>query len=108
MPKKLSGWRWMPIVFVVLSSLWTAAMVGSLFYSLLFPNQDCRHIVRALEGRETLSDQLNRLVQQVTGSVGRMKRAIQVAAYYHTSVDYNVKESHTENQIQISYLAWFE
>jgi hypothetical protein len=107
MPKKVSGWRWVPIVLLIVSSLWTVAITGPLFYSLLFPTKDSQHIVRALEGRETLNADLSPLLQ-ATSSAGQLKRAIQVGAYFHASADYNAKESHTEKTIQLSYLAWFE
>jgi hypothetical protein len=41
-------------VLFVMSSLWMAAFVVPLFYSVLFPNGDIQHIVRAFEGKETL------------------------------------------------------
>jgi hypothetical protein len=102
---KLTG-RAVPIVLLVLSSLWMAATVFPLFYSLLFPNADIRHIVRALEGRETLSGDMAPLVQQVTGSAGPLKRAVQVAAYF--SEEYRVRAPRRTKTTEISYLAWFE
>jgi hypothetical protein len=104
----LTRWssRATPILFLVLSSLWVAATTFPLFYSLLFPNADIEHTVRALEGRETLSGDMAHLVQQVTGSVGRLKRAIQIAAYF--SAEYKVRAPRTTKTAQVSYLAWFE
>ena len=99
--------RVVPLALLVISCLWMAAAVSSLFYSLLFPNADIRHIVRALEGRETLRSDLAPLAE-ATNSVGRLKRAIQVAAYVGASVDYKYGESHTTKTTQLSYLAWFE
>jgi hypothetical protein len=71
-----------PILFLVLSGLWVAATIFPLFYSLLFPNADLKHIVGALEGREYLSGDLAPLAERITNSVGRLKRARQVAAYW--------------------------
>lgn len=95
-------------VVFVLSVVWAAAINFPLFYSLLFPSQDIQQIIRALEGRETLGGDLAPLSQEVNGSAGQMRRAIQVGAYWHVSGDYNIKESHTTRTTQLSYLAWFE
>ena len=97
-----------PILFLVLSALWMGWTVFPFFYSLLFPNADSQHIVRALEGKETLSGDVARLVQQITGSVGRLNRAIQIAAYFGGSAEYKNGESHTTKTTEVSYLAWFE
>src|SRR5258708_25213277 len=84
-----------PTLFLVLSVLWMGATIFPLFYSLLFPNADIQHIVRALEGSETLSGDLARLVKQVTDSGGQLRRAIQVAAYWQVSQKYKNREGHT-------------
>ena len=102
---KLSS-RAAPAVLLVLSSLWMALTVSPLLYSLLFPNPDIKHIVSALKGKEILSGDVGRLVQQVTGSVGQMRRAIQVTAY--SSVEYKIVEPRKTRKTQVSYLAWFE
>src|SRR5437899_833292 len=94
-----------PILFLVLSSLWVAATIFPLFYSLLFPNVDIQHIIRALEGSETLSGDVAPLIQQVTGSVGQLKRAVQIAAYWSASVEYKAGQSHTTKTTELSYLA---
>lgn len=99
--------RVVPLVLLVISSLWMAASVFPLFYSLCFPNTDIRHIVRAFEGKETLRADLAPL-GEATNSVGRLKRAIQVAAYLGASAEYKHGESHTTKTTQLSYLAWFE
>jgi|SRR5579859_2949552 len=78
---KLSS-RVAPTVLLVLSSVWMAAAIFLLLYSLLFPNADIKHIVRALEGREALSGEVSRLVAQVTNSVGPLRRAIPIGAYW--------------------------
>ena len=96
-----------PRALLVISSVWMAVVVSPLFYSLLFPNADIRHIVRALEGRETLRSDLAPLAE-ATNSVGRLKRAIQVAAYFGASAEYKHGESHTTRTTQLSYLTWFE
>jgi hypothetical protein len=97
-----------PILLLVLSTLWMAWTVFPLFYSLLFPNADIQHIVRALEDREALRGDLAPLTEQVTSSVGRLKRAVQIAAYWGTSAEYKVGQSHTAKTTELSYLAWFE
>jgi len=99
--------RAVPLVLLVISSVWMAALVFPLFYSLCFPNADIRHIVRAFEGKETLQKDLAPL-REATLSVGRLKRAIQVAAYLGASAGYEHGESHTAKTTELSYLAWFE
>ena len=103
---RLKG-RAVPLVLLVISSLWLAAVVFPLFYSLLRPNADIRHIVLAFEGKEALRADLAPLAE-ATNSVGRLKRAIQVAAYFGASAEYKHGESHTTKTTQLSYLAWFE
>jgi hypothetical protein len=95
-------------VLLVLSSLWTVATLSPLFYSLLFPNQDIQHIVRALEGRETLREELTPLVRGTIDTSGHLKRAIQVGAYFYASAEQKLRESHTTKEVEIAYLAWFE
>ncbi len=96
-----------PAVLLVLSSFWMVAAVFPLFYSLLFPNADIRHIVRALEGRELLRPELTPLLEPMTSSGGRLKRAIQVAVYWGASAEQKIGESHTTKTTEVSYLAWF-
>lgn len=103
---RLKG-RAVPLVLLVISSLWVVAFVLPLLISFLFPNADIQHIVRAFEGKETLGEELAPLAK-VTNSVGRLKHAIQVAAYWGTSVEYKHGESHTTKTTELSYLAWFE
>jgi hypothetical protein len=100
--------RAFPIVLLVLSSLWMAATILLLFYSLFFPNADIKHVVRALEGRETLSKDAELLVEQVTSSLGQLKRAIPIGAYWGGSAEYEIGESHTTKTIEVYYFAWFE
>ena len=96
------------MVLLVLSSLWMAATILLLFYSLFFPNADIKHVVRALEGRETLSKDVEPLVEQVTSSLGQLKRAIPIGAYWGGSAEYKGGESHTTKTIEVYYCAWFE
>jgi uncharacterized protein (DUF952 family) len=100
--------RGVACVLLVLSIVWTAVAICPLLYSLLFPTQDIQRIVRALEGSETLGEDLAPLTQQVTNSAGRLRRAIQVGAFWRISGDYNIKTSHSSKSAQLSYLAWFE
>lgn len=102
---KLSN-RAAPAALLILSSLWMALIIIPFFYSLLFPNADIKHVVLALEGREILSGDLGRLVKQITGSVGHLRRAIQVTA--SSSVKYKLVEPRTTKTTQVSYVAWFE
>ena len=95
-------------VLFVFSIVWAAAINGPVLYSLLRPRQDIQQIIRALEGRETLSGDLAPLSREVTDSAGLMRRAMLVGAYWHVSGNYNIKESHTTRTSQLSYLAWFE
>ena len=97
-----------PAIFLIFSGLWMAAMFFLLFYALWFPNDDIRHVVLALEGRETLSRDVEPLVEQLTSSIGRLKRAIPVGAYLGASAEYEMGESHTTKTIEVYYLAWFE
>lgn|SRR5215472_11994369 len=80
---RLSG-RAAPAFLLVFSSLWMLGTILPLCYSLLFPNPEIKHIVRAFEGREDLEGHLAPLAS-VTNSVGRLKRAIQVTAYWGVS-----------------------
>jgi len=100
--------RALPIVLLVFSSLWMAATVLPLFYSLLFPNHDIQRIVRALEGRETLPESWAPLAEQIVNQAGHLRRAIQVSVYWQVEANYNIKKSHKTRKTQISYLAWFE
>ena len=79
-------------VLFVLSIVWAAAINGPVLYSLLRPRQDIQQIIRAFEGRETLSGDLAPLSREVTDSAGLMRRAMLVGAYWHVSVYYNIKE----------------
>lgn len=99
--------RAVPPVLLVISSLWMAAFALPLFYSLCFPNADILHVVRAFEGKEALRSDLAPLAH-VTNSVGRLKRAIPVAAYFGAATEYKHGESHSTKTTQLSYLAWFE
>lgn len=100
--------RAVPLVLMILSALWTAAIFFPLVYSVLSPTKDIQQIVGALEGHESLPAEFATLTQGAIDSVGKLKRAIQVGAYWHASADYNPKASHTTKTTQISYLAWFE
>ncbi len=104
---RLKG-RAVPLVLLVISSLWMAAVLLPFFYSLVFPNVDIRHIVWALEGRETLQGNLAHMVEQITSSGGHLKRGIQVAIYWGGSAEYKIGESHTTRTTDVAYLAWFE
>lgn len=105
--KRLSS-RASSIVLLVLSSLCTAWAFSPFVYSLVFPSQDIQHIVGALEGRETIREELAPLVQQNIDACGHLTRAIQVHTYWHASAEQTFKESHATKEIEVSYLAWFE
>lgn len=75
---KLKG-RAVPALLLVISSLWTAAIFGSLLYSLLFPNKDIRHLVWALEGRRNVPEDWSPLSQQITDSAGLLNEQFQLA-----------------------------
>ena len=97
------------LVLLVVSLIWAAAILGPLFYSCLFPNPDIRRTLMVLKGREELmTDDLIPLVQQVTDSVGKLQRAIQVGSSWQMSEDLNVKASHITRVTRASYIAWFD
>jgi hypothetical protein len=73
-----------------------------------FPNRDIQHIVRALEGRETLREESTPLVRGTIDTFGHLRRAIQVGAYFYASAEQTLKESHTTKRVEVSYLAWLE
>lgn len=100
--------RVLPLVFLIISLLWLTAVVSPLIYSLLFPTKDIQQIVRALEGRESVREELTPLIQHVSNAAGRMDHAIPVGAYWHTSMEYNAKQSHRTKETELSYLAWFQ
>jgi hypothetical protein len=102
------SYRAAPILFLVLSTLWTVGTYSPFFYSLAFPNQEIQRLVGALESRESPRPELSVLAQNVFTSSGKLKRAIRVAAYYGASAEYKVKQSHTSKQTEFAYLAWFE
>ena len=104
---RLSG-RAAPIVLIVVSSVWTAGTILPFVYSLLSPNRDIGHVVEALEGRETLHAELTSFIDQVINSKGRLRRAIQVAAFFGVSAEYRGGQSHVTKTTEVSYLAWFE
>jgi hypothetical protein len=97
-----------PIFFLVLFGLWTAAVYFPLFYSLSFPNHDIQHLVGALEGRESARKELSSFVQNTIDSSGRLNHAIRMAAYYGASAEYKFRQSHTSKETEYAYLAWFE
>jgi hypothetical protein len=94
-----------PAICLALSGLWMLATILPLCYSLLFPNEDIRHVVRAFEGRERLEGGLASLAS-VTDAVGQLKRAISVAAYW--AAEYKGGASHATKTRKAFYLAWFE
>lgn len=51
------GHRAVPVVMLVLSSLWVSVVLGTLTLFLLSPIEDFRHIISAFEGRETLREE---------------------------------------------------
>lgn len=104
---KLSS-RVAPAVLLVLSSIWMAAAIFLLLYSLLFPNADIMHFVEALKGRETPRADMGRLVYQTGSVVGLLRHAMPVGAYWGGSAEFKIGETHTTKTIEIYYLAWFD
>src|SRR5437764_12876827 len=96
-----------PALFLVVSSIWMLAVTVPLSYSVLFPNPDIRHILLALEGKETLRADLVSLLQ-VTNSTGHLRRTIPVAAFFGISAEYQRGQSHMTKTNEVSNLAWFE
>jgi hypothetical protein len=103
---KLSG-RVAPIILLVGSGLWMAAVVVPLIYSLLFPQADTQQIVRALEGKATLPHELMPL-GEITNSLGQLKWSVQVAAYWEGSAEYRAGKLRTTKIVELSYLAQFD
>lgn len=100
--------RAVPILFLVLSSLWTAGIYCPLFYSLAFPSHEIQRLVEALKGHEPARQELSSLVQNVVDSSGRLRRAIRVSAYYGATAEYKANQSHTSTKTESAYIAWFE
>jgi len=97
-----------PVLFLVLSALWTSGVYFPFFYSLSIPNHEIQNLVGALEGHQSARQELSSLVQNTVDSFGHLKRAIRVAAYYGASAEYKMNQSHTSKKTEYAYLAWFE
>lgn len=97
------------IILLALSTLWLCAIFLPLLYSVLFPNDDIRGVVQALEERGTAPPEAAAAVQEAIAAVGPLKRAIQVAYYSGATASVQINGSHTSEIIkQINYIAWFQ
>ncbi len=100
--------RAVPAFFLVVSGLWAGGVYFPYLYSLSFPNNEIRHLVGALEGHESARQELSIYVQNTINSAGHLKHAIRFAAYYGVSAEHKFNQSHTSNETEYAYLAWFE
>jgi hypothetical protein len=96
------------IVLFALSSLWMCATFLPLLYSVLFPNDDLRGVVHALEGRTAAAPEAAAVVQETTEAVGALTKAVPVAYYSGVTATVRVSGSQTSKQKQASYAAWFQ
>ena len=69
------------IILVALSSLWMCAMFLPLLYSVVFPNNDLRGIVYALEERGAAPAKAADIVKETLATAGPLRRAVQVGYY---------------------------
>lgn len=97
-----------PLALLVLSSAWVALVFGPLIFFLLSPTRDIQQVVGGLEGRIGVPEGLGSLQRTVFGSVGCLRRAIPVSAYYGGSIEYEHDDLRKSRTTQVSYLAWFE
>jgi hypothetical protein len=100
--------RTFAIGLLVFSSLWVAATLLPLLYSVFFPPGDLRGIVRALEMRGTAPPQATAIVQQTIAEAGPLRRAVQVGFYSGIAATFRLHASHYTKKTQVSYLAWFQ
>jgi hypothetical protein len=96
------------IILIVLSSLWMCATFLPLLYFVLFPNDDLRGVVRALEERGAAPPEAAAVVQETTAAVGSLTKALPVAYYSGVTATVRVNGSQTSKKKQASYIAWFQ
>jgi hypothetical protein len=96
------------IIFLALSSLWMCATFLPLLYSVLFPNDDLRGVVHALEGSAAAAPEAAAVVQETTEAVGVLTGAVPVAYYSGVTATVRVSGSQTSKEKQASYAAWFQ
>jgi hypothetical protein len=104
---RLKG-RVVPAVLLIISSLWTAAFIIPLSYSLIFPNPFLREAMQAFEGRPVSRPELAEIGREFNPTFGRLQHAIRLAAYYHGSVEYKAGQLHKTKDVQYTYLVKFE
>jgi hypothetical protein len=96
------------IILVALSSLWMCAMFLPLLYSVVFPNNDLRGIVYALEERGAAPAKAADIVKETLATAGPLRRAVQVGYYSGVTATVRISGSQASNRKQASYLAWFQ
>lgn len=97
------------IGLLVLSSLWVAATLLPVLYSVLFPPRDIQVIVRALEGKGSPPPGPGTtVVTETMAEAGPLRRALQVGYHTEVSATFRLNNSHTSETTQVSYVAWFQ
>jgi hypothetical protein len=97
-----------PAVLLVLASLWVALFTLPLVFFIFCPTPDIQQLTSALKGQQAPPEGLEHLQRQFLDTVGHLKRAIPVAAFYFGSIDYKPGALRISRKAEISYLAWLE
>jgi len=97
-----------PLLLLILATIWAAAAVLPLLYSLTFPNPTILGVVRTLEGRAETEPEWSNVVHDTLSTYGQLKHAVPVSAHYEASAEYKFGQSHTSKQTQYAYIASFE
>ena len=102
-----------PIYVIILFSvgcIWLGILLFPLLYSTLFPNDDIRKVVLALEERGAPPAESQAAVQQAIAGVGALRWALQVAQYSGFTTTYHLDGGNAETikVSEASYIAWFQ
>jgi hypothetical protein len=97
-------------IFLVVSILFLCATFLPFLYSILFPNEDIRRVVSALEGRGSPPLDADTVVQEAAQAAGTLTRAIPIGYYMGGSTRMSLAGPQKPEHIrasQITYVAWF-
>lgn len=97
-----------PLLLLVLTGIWSAAVFLPLIYSLLFPNLVIVGAIRTLKNGSVVPKDAPEAVRDVVRSYGRLQHAIRVSAHYQASAEYKFGASHSSKETQYAYVALFE
>jgi len=96
------------IIMLALSSLWMCATFLPLLYSVVFPNEDLRAVVYALEERGNAPPDAVAVAQETIAAAGPLTRAAPVAYYSGVTATVRISGSSQTSKKQASYIAWFQ